>query len=66
MNDVKACPFCGESLVKNWGRERGGESYIYYDHPYNGCVLEDISVEDYEIPKWNHRVSVEIDEKEEA
>lgn len=58
MSELKPCPFCGELLIKREGRERGGEYYIYYDHPYNDCVLENISVEDYQVKLWNRRVNI--------
>lgn len=53
--ELKPCPFCGEHLIKKEGRERGGDYYIYYDHPFNDCVLENLSIEDYEAEAWNRR-----------
>lgn len=59
MPDLKPCPFCGVSFIKKEGRERGGDYYTYYEHPYNDCVIETVTIEDYQVKDWNRRAGEE-------
>lgn len=62
---LKPCPFCGAQLEKRHNHyiaiDGTTVDYDFYEHPYNGCVLEDRLCEqgclfENDIKKWNERV----------
>lgn len=70
MTDLKPCPFCGCPLIKKHIRYRAiGNKIVDYDaweHPFNGCVLDDGVPEGFtiyaeHIEAWNRR-NVDSDE----
>lgn len=68
MTKLKPCPFCGAQLIKK--RQDyiavGGcrVQYDYWEHPLNGCVLEERASEmnsllENDIERWNRRTNNE-------
>ena len=63
--ELKPCPFGGAQLEKGHNHyiaiDGTTVDYDFYEHPYNGCVLEDRLCEqgclfENDIEKWNERV----------
>lgn len=64
--ELKACPFCGEHLIKKTEELlRGHKPITFYEHPVNGCIL---AVNTDEFPyivtegtvcEWNKRAGQE-------
>lgn len=61
---LKPCPFCGESLIKKHAHYKATDNsfvdFDYFEHPYNGCFLEErccemYAIQESEISLWDRR-----------